>query len=137
MKKIKDLVLIGYLLVINLYLVPSVFGQNKVTNLIRGVDGGVGDNLETWIPGILNFLIGLAALICVAVLIASGYMYITAAGDQNKVEKANKSLTYAIVGLVICFISVILVEFVLKNILEQGATSSLNSVYFFLIQFLS
>ena len=44
-------------------------------------------------------------------------MYITAAGDEEKVRKAGKSITYAVVGLVICVISVILVEFVLKKIL--------------------
>jgi hypothetical protein len=48
-------------------------------------------------------------------------MYITAGGDETKVEKATKSLTYAIVGLVICVISVILVQFVLKSVLGGGA----------------
>jgi hypothetical protein len=86
-------------------------------------DGGevMPESLETWLPSVLNLAIGLAALVCVAVLIGSGYMYITAAGDETKVEKATKSLTSAIIGLVICFISVILVEFVLKNVLGPGA----------------
>ena len=81
--------------------------------------GGPSD-LAEWIPQVLNLAIGLAALVCVAVLIGSGYMYITAAGDETKVEKATKSLTYAIIGLVICFISVILVQFVLRNVLGAG-----------------
>lgn len=68
----------------------------------------------------INLAIFLAALVCVVVLIASGYSYITASGDEQKIEKATKTLTYAIVGLVICFISVILVEFVLKNVLGTG-----------------
>jgi len=76
------------------------------------------DDLGSWIGGVINLAVGLAALICVGILIFSGYMYITAAGDESKVEKAGKSLTYAIVGLVICFIAVILVEFVLKNVLK-------------------
>jgi len=65
----------------------------------------------------LNFAIGAAAVLCVAVLIFSGYMYITASGDEAKVEKATKSLTFAIVGLAIAFISVLLVNFVLNDIL--------------------
>ncbi|KUK67181.1 MAG: hypothetical protein XD87_0280 [candidate division WS6 bacterium 36_33] len=69
---------------------------------------------------VIRFAILLAALVCVAILIAAGYSYITAAGDEQKIEKAGKTLTYAIVGLVICFISVILVEFVLNNILVAG-----------------
>lgn len=68
----------------------------------------------------INLAIFLAALVCVVVLIASGYSYITAAGDEQKIEKATKTLTFAIVGLVICFISVILVQFVLGRVLQAG-----------------
>ena len=83
-------------------------------------DGGVQTNLLDWIGGVINIAVGLAALVCVGILIYSGYLYITAAGDENKVSTATKSLTYAIVGLVICFIAVILVRFVLNTILGQA-----------------
>lgn len=82
-------------------------------------DSGVQTNLLDWIGGVINIAVGLAALICVGILIYSGYLYITAAGDEKKVSTATKSLTYAIVGLVICFIAVILVRFVLNTILGQ------------------
>jgi len=82
-------------------------------------DGGVQTNLLDWIGGVINIAVGLAALVCVGILIYSGYLYITAAGDEKKVSTATKSLTYAIVGLVICFIAVILVRFVLNTILGQ------------------
>jgi TRAP-type C4-dicarboxylate transport system permease small subunit len=75
------------------------------------------EGLQELIVDGLNIAIGAAAVICVAVLIFSGYMYITASGDEAKVEKASKSLTFAIVGLAIAFIAVLLVNFVLKNLL--------------------
>jgi TRAP-type C4-dicarboxylate transport system permease small subunit len=73
----------------------------------------------------LNIAIGAAAVICVAVLIFSGYMYITASGDETKVEKASKSLTFAIVGLAICFTAVLLVNFVLDNIIKNQLDTSM------------
>jgi TRAP-type C4-dicarboxylate transport system permease small subunit len=73
----------------------------------------------------LNIAIGAAAVICVVVLIFSGYMYITASGDEAKVEKASKSLTFAIVGLAIAFIAVLLVNFVLDNILKNQLDTSM------------
>ena len=82
-------------------------------------NSGVQTNLLDWIGGVINIAVGLAALVCVGILIYSGYLYITAAGDEKKVSTATKSLTYAIVGLVICFIAVILVRFVLNTILGQ------------------
>jgi type IV secretory pathway VirB2 component (pilin) len=93
------------------------------------VKSGVGtriEDLQTWLPQLLNIMIGLAALVAIAVLVVSGYMYITAAGDETKVEKATKSMTYAIIGLVIAFISAILVEFVLKQILLAEAQPELG-----------
>jgi Na+-driven multidrug efflux pump len=80
------------------------------------------DNVLAIIETTINVAIFLAALVCVGVLVASGYSYITAAGDEQKVEKATKTLTFAIVGLVICFIAVILVRFVLTNILGWTPT---------------
>jgi TRAP-type C4-dicarboxylate transport system permease small subunit len=79
------------------------------------------EGLQDLIVDGLNMAIGAAAVICVAVLIFSGYMYITASGDEAKVEKASKSLTFAIVGLAIAFIAVLLVNFVLKNLLGVTA----------------
>lgn len=102
-----------------LFLASSTYAQADASGWLTKIGNPIGENdLGTWIGGVINLAVGLAALVCVGILIASGYMYITAAGDEQKVEKAGKSLTYAIVGLVICFISVILVQFVLNNVLK-------------------
>ena len=86
---------------------------------LSGINEGVGMDLGTWVTTTINWAIGIATLICVVMLIASGYSYITAAGDEAKIQKATKTLTWAIVGLVICFISVILVQFVVTNVLKK------------------
>lgn len=103
----------------SLFLASATYAQ--ATNpYIESISEGVQGDLTGWVGGVVNLAIGLAALVSVVVLIASGYLYITAAGDEAKVEKATKSLTYAIVGLVICFIAVILVQFVLGSVLQQN-----------------
>jgi hypothetical protein len=116
MKKTKKLLVIPQV-IYSFFFTSALFADNRITGWIEDVDEGVGSELGDWLPRVLNFAIGLAALICVAVLIGSGYMYITAAGDEEKVRKAGKSITYAVVGLVVCVVSVILVEFVLKEVL--------------------
>ena len=82
------------------------------------ITGAGSTDLGAFITNALNVAIGAAAVVCVAVMIGAGYMYITAAGDETKVEKASKTLTFAIVGLAICFIAVLLVNFVLKELLD-------------------
>jgi TRAP-type C4-dicarboxylate transport system permease small subunit len=97
--------------------VSQVYGAGLT---IDGIDG-VNEEIPALITRLLNYAVGSAAVICVAILIASGYMYITASGDESKVEKATKSLTFAIIGLAICFIAVMLVNFVLTDILNPKA----------------
>lgn len=81
--------------------------------------GKTGNDLGGFITTIINWGIGFAAVVAVIMLIAAGFMYITANGDENKIGKATKTLTFAIVGLVICFIAVLLVNFVLKEFFSK------------------
>ncbi len=85
---------------------------------ILGRLGGTPGNLDDLIIKVLNWMIGFGAVICVVMLVFAGYSYMTAGGDESKVKTAQKTLTNAIIGLVICFIAVMLVNFVLNNFLE-------------------
>ena len=86
---------------------------------------GSSKTVEDLIVDVLNWMIGAAAVICVVMLIVGGYSYMTAGGDEQKVGKATKTLTNAMIGLAICFIAVILVNFVLKNFLGVQPAESL------------
>jgi len=102
-----------------LFLTSVAYAQETDPLGFLGNIGGTGQgDLMTLIYSIINWAIGIAALVCVVVLIVSGYKYITAAGDENKVESATKTLTFAIIGLVVCFIAVILVKFVIGDIIK-------------------
>ncbi|HQG57731.1 MAG TPA: pilin [Candidatus Dojkabacteria bacterium] len=73
-------------------------------------------DLQVIIIDLLNWGIGLTALVAVVMLIWNGIRYITANGDEDKIKGATKGITYAIIGLVICFFSILIVNFVIKNI---------------------
>lgn len=68
------------------------------------------------VADIINWATGFSALVAVIFLIIAGYTYITAAGDVEKIEKAGKTITAAIIGLVIVFIARILIELVLDKV---------------------
>jgi amino acid transporter len=61
---------------------------------------------------LINFFIGFAAFIAVVMLVVGGYLFITSAGDPEKTEKAQKTITAAIIGLIIVFIARAIVFFV-------------------------
>ncbi len=83
-----------------------------------GSDSDIEDLIGTKVADAINFFTGFAALVAVVLIIVSGYMFITSSGDSDKVDKAGKTLSGTIVGLIIVFIARILVEFVLRVVVK-------------------
>ncbi|MCD4811018.1 pilin [bacterium] len=74
------------------------------------------ENLEAFIQYVLNYAIGLSVLLAVVALIISGFKYIFAMGDEDKIQSATKSLMFALIGLVIVFVAPLLVKFVVDQL---------------------
>ena len=115
-KSLSKITTIGVLLFSS---VSLAFAQLSVGGILNGFEGTEGD-LSDFIVTILDWIIGFAGVVCVLMIIVGGYSYMTAGGDESKVKDASKTLTNAIIGLVICFIAVILVNFVLDNFLKSS-----------------
>ena len=94
--------------------VNLVFAQQEVTPV-----GDEGHQLVEWITLMLQWLIALAGVVAAAVLIFNGFMYITASGDEGKIQKATKGITYAIVGLIIAAIAFLIVNFVVNQLTDS------------------
>lgn len=58
-------------------------------------------DFEGVVQNILNIAIRLAGVLLFIMLIVGGFKYLTAGGDPKKAEAAQKTLTYAIAGLVL------------------------------------
>lgn len=86
---------------------------------VRVHDGG--GELVDWVEGILIWAIGIAGLVAAAVLIYNGFMYITAQGDEGKIQKATKGITYAIIGLIIAAIAFLIVNYIIQ-VIEESAS---------------
>jgi ABC-type Fe3+ transport system permease subunit len=59
------------------------------------------------------YIVGAIAVISI---IYSGFLYVSARGDESKVKKAKTSLVYAIVGLVVAVSAYAITNFVIGNI---------------------
>lgn len=121
MKKSTKILASASSVISGLFLASATYANDAdtyINNLVGQGAGTTNNDLMTMIYSLINWAVGIAALVCVVILIASGYKYITAAGDENKVESATKTLTFAIIGLVVCFIAVILVRFVISDIIN-------------------
>ena len=48
-----------------------------------------------------NFLLSVFGTIAIICLVVSGILYLTAGGDQRRIETAKKSFLYAVTGIII------------------------------------
>ena len=82
----------------------------------------VQESKDTLMPTILNVIravLGVLALVTVAVIIIGGIQYATSMGEAGQVAKAKNIIIYAVIGLIISLLAFVIVNFVLTNILSE------------------
>ena len=62
---------------------------------------GVPDDIETAIMNVTNYILGFIAIIATLVIIYGGVMYLTAAGNEDSVANAKKTIAAGVIGMVI------------------------------------
>src|SRR5580765_4206493 len=81
-----------------------------------GSQVGLGDaDLKTTVINILQLVLGLLALIAVIMIIIGGFTWLTAGGNEEKVDKAKKIISAAVVGLIIVLLAWAIVIFVART----------------------
>ena len=76
-------------------------------------------DLEAVFDNLVNVILGFAGIALFIMLLVGGFQYMTAGGDPKKAEMAKKTLTSAIVGLVL----IVLAYLILVIIGEVTGTS--------------
>lgn len=71
---------------------------------------------------IIQILLAVAGLIAVIFLIVGGFRYITAAGNEETAEAAKKTITNAIIGIVVIILAFVIVR-VVANAVIGGQTN--------------
>lgn len=108
--------------------------QNQIAGGGRGPDGkfevasyagefntiGQHTSLRQYILNVLNFFLSFLGLICVAATIYAGFLYISAQGDDGKMETAKKLIMYVVIGIIVVLMSFALVNTLIKNVGTGG-----------------
>ena len=71
--------------------------------------GTLFDMLAPILLSIIAFLLSIAGFVAIGFIIFSGYLLITAQGNEQQIEQGKKSLTNAIIGFIIALSGVIIV----------------------------
>jgi len=64
------------------------------------------------IPFVIKYLIGLSAALAVIAIMFGGYQFLTAYGDPEQHKKATKTITWAVIGLILAITAYAIVALV-------------------------
>lgn len=65
-------------------------------------------DLEVYFGNIVEILIGLGGVIFFIMLLVGGFNYMSAGGDPKQIEGASKTLTYAIGGIILLALALLI-----------------------------
>lgn len=107
-------------------------GNGNIANTIRngvGTDGGLNDvvggvygdtasekTLQQMVVSVINGILGLLGIIFLVLVLYAGFLWMTAAGNEDQVGKAKNILTTSIIGIIIIVAAYAIVKFVLAAI---------------------
>jgi hypothetical protein len=96
---------------------PSdTFGLEPVgSNIVLGQQ-----DIRVTIARIIRIALGLLGVVAVGITIYGGFLYMTASGVAEKVEKAKKLLIAAIIGLVIIISAFAITQFILNSLIAAS-----------------
>ena len=76
------------------------------------------DTVNAFLQFIAGSLIEITAGVAIFVLVIAGYMFVTAGGDQGRVDKAKEIVKYTIYGMLLVILSFVIVKTVISLLIE-------------------
>lgn len=122
--------LIGLCLVAGLVILAGVFshasiGSAQTAFTIEDIGSSIGlgtSDLKQVVINIINWVLGIMALVAVAMIIYGGVLWLTSHGNANKIDKAKRVIVSAVIGLIIILISWAIVSYVVKTFVNVTNT---------------
>lgn len=100
-----------------LFLLPQTIQAITISDVGSSLDLGSRSPEEIAIS-IINWVLGILSIIAVIIVIYAGFLWMTANGNPDKVEKAKKTLISAIIGLLIILASWGIVWYILNRLID-------------------
>jgi len=105
-----------------LVLPMAAFAQTAYTVEDIGTQVGLGTaDLKSSVINIIQWVLGILALVAIIMIIYGGIRWMTAAGSEESIEKAKKIISAAVIGLIVVLLAWAIVIFV------AGTTKNVTS----------
>lgn len=90
-----------------------LFTEDKPEDLNGGTVGS--GELRTTIVDVINVLLTFVGIIAVILFIWAGFLMMTAAGNDEQVEKGKKTMIWAAIGIIVILFAWVLVDFIIDT----------------------
>ena len=84
----------------------NIFNQTRFSTLEEFITTAVG-----------SYFVILVIILAVVYSAWAGLGFIISRGDEEKAKKAQKSIAFVIIGVVICLLAPLIIQYILKNFL--------------------
>ena len=96
-----------------IFLLPNI---SSAQILVPQVDNLSTGSIEEIAGTVIQLVLGLLGLIALVIVLYAGFMWMTSAGNEEKISQAKKILTAGVIGLLIILASYAITSFILKTI---------------------
>jgi len=119
--------------VMGLVLAPSLsmaasstdtFGLNPLNSELSGTLGN--SDLRTTVARLINVALSLLGVIAVVIILAGGFKWMTAGGNDDKVAEARKMIFSGVIGLAIILSSWAIALFVLNRLRDATGSGTIS-----------
>jgi len=131
MKKINLLIIPALFCVFSLALAVPAMAVDPDTDTFWGGDGDIVDSVDvgdtiqlgsqdprTIAANVINVILGFLGIVAVIIILAGGFKWMTAGGNQDKVDEARKLITAGVIGLVIILAAFGIATFVINALVK-------------------
>lgn len=110
--------------------------EDEIGNLIEGQLEPIGDiygnpdvdenTFAEAISKIIKIVLGFLGVIFIILIIYAGFNWMTSAGNEEKIEKAKKTMVAAVIGVAIVLMAYAITYFVIDSLLEATTGSGIS-----------
>lgn len=104
------------------FLTANAMAAGIVDNLQDTGEAGFGvrepRSLPVTVGNIIKNFMGILGIFAVALILYAGYLWMSARGNEQQVEKARSILTQAVIGLIIILAAYSIANFVVRNLVS-------------------
>lgn len=108
------------------YVILPISAEDNVIKISTGIENPLGSNLKdipTFIKKVIEIVLSVGIPLLALAIIYSGFLFIEAQGNKDKLEKAKKAILYTLIGGVLLLGAFVISEAIINTVEDIKSTT--------------